>query len=99
MKCFNHILNILDIKKSPLHNNGLFHALLFFRLAMNLNPQIMTSKLKSLIYLACFICASVVYHQSTSENEQKEIVTNTYDQEADIVINPYKTMEGRTPSN
>ncbi|WP_405413005.1 hypothetical protein [Maribacter sp. Asnod1-A12] len=59
----------------------------------------MTSKLKSLIYLACFICASVVYHQSTSENTQEEIVINTYEQEADIVINPYKTMEGRTTAN
>ncbi|MDP5061886.1 hypothetical protein CLV90_2735 [Maribacter spongiicola] len=59
----------------------------------------MTSKLKSLIYLACFIFASVVYHQSTTETNQEEIVTNTYEQEADIVINPYKTMEGRTPAN
>jgi len=59
----------------------------------------MTNKLKSLIYLACFICASVVYHQNTNDNVQEEIVTNTYDQEADIVINPYKTMEGRTPAN
>ncbi|MDF4220943.1 MULTISPECIES: hypothetical protein [Maribacter] len=56
----------------------------------------MTNKLKSLIYLACFICASVVYHQNINDNTQEEIVTNTYDQEADIVINPYKTMEGRT---
>ena len=28
----------INIKKSPLHNNGLFHALFFFRLAMNFKP-------------------------------------------------------------
>ncbi|SIQ93913.1 hypothetical protein SAMN05421797_104233 [Maribacter ulvicola] len=59
----------------------------------------MTNKLKSLIYLACFICASIVYHHSTNETVKEEIVTNTYDQEADIVINPYKTIEGRTQTN
>lgn len=59
----------------------------------------MNNKIKSLIYLACFICASVVYYQSTNETAQEEIVTNTYEQEADIVINPYKTMEGRTQTN
>lgn len=59
----------------------------------------MTNKIKSLIYLACFICASVVYYQSNNETAQEEIVTNTYEQEADIVINPYKTMEGRNHSN
>lgn len=56
----------------------------------------MTNKVKSLIYLACFICASVVYHQNTNDTVKEDIVTNTYEQEADIVINPYKTMEGRT---
>jgi hypothetical protein len=59
----------------------------------------MTSKLKSLIYLACFICASVIYYQDTNENDQKEIVTTTYDQEVDIVINPYKNLEARTQVN
>ena len=59
----------------------------------------MTNKLKSLIYLACFICASVVYHQSTNTDVQKEIVTNTYEQDADIVINPYKNLENRTQTN
>ncbi len=59
----------------------------------------MTSKLKSLIYLACFICASVVYHQSTNTDVQEEIATNTYEQDADIVINPYKTLESRTQTN
>ncbi|APQ16697.1 hypothetical protein [Maribacter hydrothermalis] len=59
----------------------------------------MTSKLKSLIYLACFICASVMYYQQTNENDQKEIVTTSYSQDVDIVINPYKNLEGRTQTN
>jgi len=59
----------------------------------------MTSKFKSLIYLACFICASVIYHQSTNKEVEKEIVTNTYDQEVDIIINPYKSIEDRTQTN
>ena len=59
----------------------------------------MTSKLKSLIYLACFICASVMYYQNTNEESQKEIVTTVYDQEVDIVINPYKNLEARTQTN
>ena len=46
----------------------------------------MTNKVKSLIYLACFICASVVYHQNTNDTVKEDIVTNTYEQEADIVI-------------
>ncbi|WP_339651392.1 hypothetical protein [uncultured Maribacter sp.] len=59
----------------------------------------MTNKLKSLIYLACFICASVVYHLSTNSEVQKEIVNNTYEQEVDIVINPYKNLDNRTQTN
>lgn len=59
----------------------------------------MTSKLKSLIYLACFICASVVYHQNTDTEVQKEIATNSYEQNADIVINPYKNLEDRNQTN
>ncbi|MGJ8716393.1 hypothetical protein [Maribacter stanieri] len=59
----------------------------------------MTNKLKSLIYLACFICASVVYHQNTNDNVQEDIVNTTYEQDVDIVINPYKNIEGRTQQN
>lgn len=50
----------------------------------------MTSKLKSLIYLSCFILASVVYHQSTNTEAKEEIAANTIEQEVDIVINPYE---------
>lgn len=59
----------------------------------------MTNKLKSLIYLACFICASVVYHQNTNTEVQKEIATNSYEQDADIIINPYKNLESRNQNN
>ena len=59
----------------------------------------MTYKLKSLIYLACFICASVIYHQNTNDNVQEDIVNTTYEQDVDIVINPYKNIEGRTQQN
>ena len=59
----------------------------------------MTNKLKSLIYLACFICASVVYHQNTNTEEQKEIATNSYEQDADIIINPYKNLESINQTN
>ncbi len=59
----------------------------------------MTNKLKSLIYLACFICASVVYHQNTNTEVQKEIATNSYEQDADIIINPYKNLESINQTN
>lgn len=53
----------------------------------------MTSKLKSLIYLSCFILASVVYHQATTTEVKEELATNTIEQEVDIVINPYKSHD------
>jgi len=59
----------------------------------------MTNKLKSLIYLACFICASVVYHLSTNSEVQKEIATTSYEQDVDIVINPYNNLDNRTQTN
>lgn len=51
----------------------------------------MPSKLKSLIYLSCFILASVVYHQTTNTEAKEELAANTFEQEADIIINPYKS--------
>tara|TARA_R110002050_G_scaffold631_1_gene4414 strand:+ start:170 stop:469 length:300 start_codon:yes stop_codon:yes gene_type:complete len=99
MKSPYHNLNISDIKKGPFHNNGLFHAFMLYRLVKNKKPQIMTNKLKSLIYLACFICASVVYHQNTNTEVQKEIATNSYEQDADIIINPYKNLESINQTN
>ena len=49
----------------------------------------MTNKIKSLIYLSCFIFASVVYNLSTEVTPNEEIATNTVNQEPDVVINPY----------
>jgi len=53
----------------------------------------MTSKLKSLIYLSCFMLASVVYHQATNTEVKEDLATNTIEQEVDIVINPYNGHE------
>lgn len=50
----------------------------------------MNTKIKSLIYLSCFIFASVVYNLSTEEvTSKKEIATHTAIQEPDVIINPY----------
>ncbi len=49
----------------------------------------MTNKIKSLIYLSCFIFASVVYNLSTEVTPNEEIATNTVNEEPDVVINPY----------
>ena len=49
----------------------------------------MTNKIKSLIYLSCFILASVVYNISIETETSKEMVNNDVQQEADMVINTY----------
>lgn len=59
----------------------------------------MKNKIKSLIYLSCFICASIVYHQTMNSEPKKELATNTIEQEADIVINPYDKHEERIEIN
>ncbi len=59
----------------------------------------MTNKLKSLIYLSCFIFASVLYNQTMNTDPKEEIVSNTLEQEADIVINPYSDNEDRIETN
>jgi hypothetical protein len=59
----------------------------------------MTNKLKSLIYLSCFIFASVLYHQTSNTEPKEEIVSNTLEQEADIVINPYADNDNRIETN
>ena len=53
----------------------------------------MTNKLKSLIYLSCFIIASVVYHNTTNTEANEELASNTIEQEVDIVINPYESQD------
>ena len=59
----------------------------------------MTTKLKSLIYLICFIFASVLYQQTANTEPKEEIVSNTLEQEADIVINPYADNNDRIETN
>lgn len=59
----------------------------------------MTNKVKSLLYLSCFILASVVYHQSMPSEPTEELATNTIEQEADIVINPYGENKQQTKTN
>lgn len=59
----------------------------------------MNTKIKSLIYLSCFIFASVVYHQTTNTEPKEELATNSIQQEADIVINPYIDTEYRIKAN
>ncbi|WP_405384006.1 hypothetical protein [Maribacter sp. LLG6340-A2] len=53
----------------------------------------MNNKLKSLVYLSCFIFASVVYHQTTNTEAKEELAANTLEQEVDIVINPYEEQD------
>lgn len=59
----------------------------------------MTNKVKSLLYLSCFILASVVYHQSMPSEPTEELATNTIEQAADIVINPYGENKQQTKTN
>ncbi len=59
----------------------------------------MTNKIKSLLYLSCFILASVVYHQSMPLELKEELATNTLEQEADIVINPYNELNQQIATN
>lgn len=59
----------------------------------------MTNKLKSLIYLSCFIFASIVYHQTMNPEPREELVTNIIEQKADIVISPYTADEKRIELN
>ncbi|WP_419212543.1 hypothetical protein ACNR9Q_00090 [Maribacter sp. X9] len=59
----------------------------------------MTNKIKSLIYLSCFIVASVVYHEAMNSEPKEELATNTIEQEADIIINPYKEYAHRIETN
>lgn len=50
----------------------------------------MSNKLKSLIYLSCFMIAAVFYHvNGTTNTEEKETVTTAKGSEADITINPF----------
>ncbi|MGC1515173.1 MAG: hypothetical protein WA810_06305 [Maribacter sp.] len=46
----------------------------------------MNNKLKSLVYLICFIIASVVYTYSTEASSESQIVENTFAQEADLIL-------------
>ncbi|MFS4454974.1 hypothetical protein [Maribacter sp. 2304DJ31-5] len=49
----------------------------------------MNNKLKSLLYLSCFLIASVIYHISDYEDIVKEIPETQEIVNADIIINPY----------
>lgn len=55
----------------------------------------MTNKIKSLIYLSCFILASVVYHFSMETETAKEMVNNDVQQETDMVTNTYSDQNNR----
>ena len=59
----------------------------------------MITKVKSLIYLSCFILASVIYHQTINSEPAEELATNTIEQEADIIINPFNAHENKIETN
>jgi len=40
-------------------------------LSCNQNPQIMNTKIKSLIYFSCFVFASVFYHATIEDNQNQ----------------------------
>lgn len=49
----------------------------------------MSNKIKSLLYLSCFILAAIFYHQTINTVAKEELVTNTIHQEVDNVIDSY----------
>lgn len=49
----------------------------------------MSNKLKSLIYLSCFMIAAVVYHVDASNKEETKLIDSSQTTEADITINPF----------
>lgn len=60
----------------------------------------MNTKIKSLIYLSCFIFASVVYNLSTEEaTPNEQIATHTVIQEPDVIINPYLEPQEQIKTN
>ncbi|WP_180272294.1 hypothetical protein [Maribacter sp. 4U21] len=48
----------------------------------------MNNKLKSLIYLSCFMIMAVLYHVDSSTEMDKKVVDTAKTTEADITINP-----------
>ena len=61
--------------------------LMFYSLEeQHINYNTMNNKLKSLVYLICFIIASVVYTYSTEASSESQIVENTFAQEADLIL-------------
>ncbi|MGC1515172.1 MAG: hypothetical protein WA810_06300 [Maribacter sp.] len=59
----------------------------------------MNNKLKSLIYLSCFILVSILYYQSTTAQPKEELANMAISQEADIIINPYGENLDRTQTH
>lgn len=50
----------------------------------------MNKKLKSLIYLSCFMIAAVVYHFQINEVENEKVILQSEEMaEADIVVEPF----------
>jgi hypothetical protein len=49
----------------------------------------MNNKLKSLVYLSCFMIMAVLYHVDASTEADKKVVDTTQTTEADITINPF----------
>lgn len=49
----------------------------------------MNNKLKSLIYLSCFMIAAVVYHFQINEDDIQTLPENEVMAEADIIIEPF----------
>ncbi|ASV31006.1 hypothetical protein [Maribacter cobaltidurans] len=49
----------------------------------------MNNKLKSLIYLSCFIIAAVFYHFQISEQSNHTLPSNEEMAKADIVVEPF----------
>jgi len=49
----------------------------------------MNNKLKSLLYLSCFMIAAVVYHVEATNKIETKPIDSVQFTKADIVINPF----------
>lgn len=56
----------------------------------------MSNKLKSLIYLSCFVLAAIVYNGTITEENGDEFANNQEFVDADIVIEPFTENTDQT---
>ncbi len=84
---FNNLL-YFGIRKTSFGNNRVFRDNSRRKLASEIKtPTVMNNKLKSLLYLASFVAAIVIYDNSNKNQETEHAV-------ADVTIEQTSTHEG-----